>query len=61
MAVHEADLQDWEDLPASETADRLAVDRQHGLTEDEAKRRLDEFGPNSIEEEKESFFVRWMR
>ena len=38
----------WHDLPADETARRLTVDPQLGLSADEASRRRHEFGPNQL-------------
>jgi H+-transporting ATPase len=61
MADQDADLQDWEDLPPGEALQRLSADPDRGLSEDEAKRRLERFGPNAIEEEKESPVVRLLK
>src|SRR3989304_3332301 len=43
---HEA----WHQLEASEIVQRLATSREQGLSEQEAKARLDKFGYNQLEE-----------
>ena len=40
--------------------DRLSTDPERGLDEDEAKRRLEEHGPNAIEEEKQNPILRFL-
>lgn len=42
-------MSDWHQLEASEAAERLGADPARGLDEQEAKRRLEEHGPNEIQ------------
>ncbi|HEX7184938.1 MAG TPA: cation-translocating P-type ATPase [Thermoanaerobaculia bacterium] len=42
-------MSDWHRLEASEAAERLGTDSVRGLDEREAKRRLEEHGPNEIQ------------
>ena len=46
-AVHDAAVTGPE---AADRSDQLSTDPRNGLSEDEAKRRLDQYGPNAIEE-----------
>src|SRR5690606_37005447 len=38
----------WHAMSPDEVAGRLATDRRHGLSADEAARRLNEYGPNAV-------------
>ena len=43
-------MTDWHNLEADEVLAQLRTDRQRGLSEEEAARRLAEYGPNELEE-----------
>ena len=43
-------MTDWHNLEADEVVAQLRTDRQRGLSEEEATRRLAEYGPNELEE-----------
>jgi len=43
-------MTDWYNLEADEVLAQLRTDRQRGLSEEEAARRLAEYGPNELEE-----------
>ena len=43
-------MTDWHNLEADEVVAQLRTDRQRGLSEEEAARRLAEYGPNELEE-----------
>jgi H+-transporting ATPase len=42
----------FEDTPPEETLQQLQTDRDNGLTQDEAQRRLEKYGPNELAEER---------
>jgi H+-transporting ATPase len=44
---------DYEEMSLEETLEQLATDPQEGLSQSEAQRRLQKYGPNAIKEEKE--------
>lgn len=61
MADHETDLSNWEELSAGNVAKQLKSDPQKGLSETQAQRRIERYGRNAIEEEKESLLVRLLK
>ncbi|NBC33470.1 MAG: plasma-membrane proton-efflux P-type ATPase [Alphaproteobacteria bacterium] len=61
MADQTAALSDWQESNANDVATQLKVDPQKGLSETQAQRRLERYGRNAIEEEKESLLVRLLK
>ena len=51
----------WHTKPAAQVLDELGSDRRRGLSQDEAQRRLEQYGPNELEhQEGEGFFARFL-
>ena len=49
----------WHTKPAAQVLDELGSDRRRGLSQAEAQRRLEQYGPNELEhQEGEGFFAR---
>ena len=44
----------WHSLQPQEVVQQLGTDPEHGLVDDEAKRRLEKFGSNQLKEKEES-------
>ncbi len=44
-----APAQDWHSMPVAEVADQLQTDTTNGLSQEEAKRRLEQYGPNELD------------
>ncbi len=56
-------LMSTQDAPAKSAEDVVreqGVDPSHGLSADEAKSRLGKFGPNALEEKKESALLKFL-
>jgi Ca2+-transporting ATPase len=47
----------WHQLGVDEVADRLSTSRHQGLSEEEAKRRIEQYGPNQLEEAPATSFL----
>ena len=55
-------LTNWHSLPISDALSKLTVDSENGLDEAEAKRRLEQYGPNELREEpRPGFLARLLR
>lgn len=52
---------DYKNIPVEETLTNLQTDRDKGLSEEEAQKRLDEYGYNEIEEKEEPLWYRIFR
>ena len=50
----------WHQLGIDEVADRLSTSRHHGLSEEEAKQRLGQYGPNQLEEAPPTSFLQML-
>jgi len=50
----------YEEQSLQETLADLGADPEHGLSTEDAKQRIDEYGPNSIEEEKENPILKFL-
>lgn len=51
----------WHTKPAAQVLDELGSDRRRGLSQAEAQRRLEQYGPNELEhQEEEGFFARFL-
>ena len=51
----------WHTKPAVQVLDELGSDRRRGLSQAEAQRRLEQYGPNELEhQEGEGFFARFL-
>ncbi|MCL5428944.1 MAG: cation-translocating P-type ATPase [Chloroflexi bacterium] len=50
----------WHQLGIDEVADRLSTSRDQGLSEEEAKRRLEQYGPNQLEEAPPTTFLQML-
>lgn len=48
----------WHSISKEEVLDKLKVDPQVGLTEEEAKKRLEEYGPNKLKGQKKKSILR---
>ena len=54
-------MSQWHSKTTKEVLDQLNVTVQDGLTDSEAKKRLDQYGPNELKSaERESLFMRFL-
>jgi len=54
-------IDDYQKLSSNEVINELKSDIENGLTEEETKKRIDEYGLNEIPDKEESFFHRIFR
>ncbi len=59
--AQQSGAQDYKDRSVEETLQDLSVDPQQGLSDDAAAQRRERYGPNAIEEDKESVVVRLLK
>ena len=51
-------IKDYETLSSKDAVSFLQTDEEHGLSSEEAKTRLEKFGPNKLEEKKKKSWIR---
>jgi len=55
------EIDDYQKMSSNEVINQLKSDIKNGLTEEEAKKRIDEYGLNEIPDKEESLFHRIFR